>query len=100
MMGENAKLIDHINGDKTDNRWNNLRCVGQSENMRNARYSRKTSSGCLGVSWDKKSQSWRVRIGLFDLGRFKALEDAIACRKSHEKSAGFGPNYGYAEAAE
>lgn len=32
-----AGAVDHINGDGTDNRWANIRCVSASDNQRNLR---------------------------------------------------------------
>jgi hypothetical protein len=44
--------IDHINGDKSDNRIENLRVVTFQENMQNIRSARSHGkSGLLGVGW-------------------------------------------------
>lgn len=54
---------DHINGDRLDNRKENLRICLRSENLMNQRKtSSKTSSRYKGVSWNKKSNKWEVSI--------------------------------------
>lgn len=56
--------VDHINGDRTDNRWQNLRICCSSENSQNQRAARRDnkSSGLLGVSWSKQKRRWRAAI--------------------------------------
>lgn len=44
--------IDHVNGDRLDNKWSNLRPATRGQNNRNAKgYSK--SSPYIGVSWNK-----------------------------------------------
>ena len=47
------QLLDHINGDKLDNRWSNLREANHFENAQNKRRHGKTSS-FIGVCWNKR----------------------------------------------
>jgi hypothetical protein len=57
--------IDHINGDRSDNRIANLRDVSQFTNMQNQTKPPKNStSGFLGVSWHKRAKQWRARISV------------------------------------
>jgi hypothetical protein len=64
MMGYWPKQeIDHINGVKNDNRWENLRDVNRTVNCQNLRNPKANNkSGYLGVYWSKQNKKWRVRI--------------------------------------
>ena len=85
-------VIDHINGDTSDNRWANLRDVPHAvncENQRNAR--RSNASGYLGVTMFKgrPRASIRVKRKLLHLGTFDTVEQAheaylAAKRRLHE----------------
>lgn len=55
-------LIDHINGDKSDNRIENLRDAGTVGNSRNQRIRFDNKTGVKGVSWDKNRLKWAVRV--------------------------------------
>jgi hypothetical protein len=71
------KEIDHINGDRADNRIENLRSVTRSQNQYNKRPQR-NASGYRGVTWHKKTGKWLVRVGLNNknksLGYYDDLE--------------------------
>lgn len=73
--------IDHINGDRADNRFANLRDVSQSVNRQNVKKA-KGRSGYVGVSWHEGDQAWRARITLpgeanaRHIGSFKTAEEA------------------------
>lgn len=76
--GYMPKEIDHINGDRQDNRLKNLREVTRSQNQCNRFVLTNNTSGYAGVSWHKKSKSWVVRL-MKDgktkaIGYFKDLE--------------------------
>ena len=89
--------VDHINGNPLDNRWENLRDVSQSENMRNASRSKRNASGVVGVAWDKEARKWRASIyhgKTIHLGRHDDFFEAGCARKSAEVAHGFHPNHG------
>lgn len=59
--GEWPVLIDHINGNRSDNRIENLRNVTQYENMQNRhRPTKRSSSGILGVT--AVGSKWHMHI--------------------------------------
>ena len=59
-----SMVIDHIDGDPSNNRWTNLRDVSRMVNQQNQRRAHRSnrSSGVLGVTWDRASRKWSVRI--------------------------------------
>jgi hypothetical protein len=62
VYGDSPKCIDHINGDKSDNRISNLRKANQSQNLHNSKLSIKNSSGIKGISWNKARSKWAARV--------------------------------------
>jgi hypothetical protein len=53
--------IDHIDGDRTNESWSNLREVTRCENIANSDRQVGTS-GLRGVKWDPNASVWRARI--------------------------------------
>lgn len=82
------ELIDHINGNKLDNRKINLRPVNKSQNAMNSKVPKNNTSGVKGVYWDKRSKKWEASIQINMkkkiLGYFENKEDAIKSRKEAE----------------
>lgn len=70
--------IDHINRNKSDNSWKNLRCVSGSENMTNTGIRSDNTSGTKGVYWHKTKNRWIVQITInkrkLQIGRYKDFE--------------------------
>lgn len=94
MTGANPQgFIDHINGNKSDNRWENLRVVSKSENAKNAKLYKTNTSGLPGVTWDKHNNSWIVRLidngKVVNLGRHKSIFDAAAVSIPARERRGF-----------
>jgi len=99
MNGELPKIqTDHINGVRSDNRWDNLREVTASENQQNQRKSKRNKSGFTGVSWDKQTSKWHAQImagnKVIHLGHFDEKKDAIKARAAANIKYGFHPNHG------
>ena len=85
MTGEwPSHQIDHINRNRSDNRFCNLRPVTSAENMQNTTDRTNNTSGHRGVTWHKQRQKWQAQISVNNkhkyLGLFDNLEDAIAAR--------------------
>ena len=81
MTGDIPATVDHINGIKSDNRWDNLRASTHGENMQNQRGAHTGSkSGLLGVSWHKSARKWQAQIKIAKvrhyLGRFTDKHEA------------------------
>jgi hypothetical protein len=90
--------IDHINGDKSDNRLSNLRDVPHVDNQRNMRRHSSNTTGANGVGWHKRDNRFRAYIEVLGkqqhLGNFKTLDEAIAARAAATLSFGFDPQHG------
>ena len=100
MLGEEYLQyeIDHVDHDRSNNKWNNLRVVCRKLNSRNLSKNKTNSSGYTGVNWHTSKNKWRAYI-MVDykqvyLGLFKEKEDAIAARKAAEIKYGFHNNHG------
>lgn len=87
--------VDHINRNKTDNRWVNLRLVSNECNARNCSLSKNNKSGIIGVSRIKTTGRFRASIfggsGAKNLGHFKTKKDAAIARWEAEVMHNF-PN--------
>jgi hypothetical protein len=72
--------IDHINGNKQDNRICNLRLASQAENQWNQSAKKNSKTGIKGVNWHKQRKKWVARISKnkkrYSLGYFDTLEEA------------------------
>jgi hypothetical protein len=81
-------FIDHIDGNKTNNRWRNLRLASRSENSRNRGAQKNNKSGFKGVSWDSSNQKWRAIIYVdgkkIALGRFSC---PVAAHQAYSEAA-------------
>lgn len=66
------KFIDHINGDKLDNRISNLRLATKSENAQNVKTIKSNNkTGYIGVFFLARANKWRASIRIN--GKLKQL---------------------------
>jgi len=101
--------IDHIDGNKSNNKWNNLRAADKSQNLRNQGKYSNNSSGHKGVFWHKQNKNWTVRVNIDrkeaeimgikgtckHIGSFNNKDDAVAASKlAFLKYHGEFANYG------
>jgi hypothetical protein len=74
--------VDHVNGDRSDNRFANLREASVSQNLANAKTPSHNTSGLKGAHWDARTERWIAQIHKDGkniwLGRHKTKEAAHA----------------------
>ena len=78
---EEKKCVDHRDGDRTNNHFENLRYATYSENNRHRSKRANTTSMYYGVSWQKEVGKWRAQIQID--GRRKNL----GCFTSEKQAA-------------
>lgn len=91
-------IIDHIDGDGTNNIYTNLRDVTLHDNCKNRRNRVDNATGACGVRWLKLYRKWNSYISVnkkvMNLGYFDNLFEAVCARKNAEKIFGYHPNHG------
>ena len=80
--------IDHIDGNKSNNKFLNLRLATQSQQICNTTRRCDNSSGHKGVHFNKKKQKYEVYIKIdkkqLYLGLYKTFKEAVAARQAKE----------------
>lgn len=98
ITGENPIQIDHINGNKSDNLFDNLRNVSNKINHKNMGIQKNNKSGFSGIYWAKREKRWVAKITIdrkeIGLGYFLNKEDAIEARLKAQICNNFHPNHG------
>ena len=89
-------LVDHINGDRADNRFANLREATLAENARNSAKPANNTSGLKGVTWKRRNQRWcaqvsvdnrKIHLGLFDTPEAAYAAYVAAANQHHGEFA-------------
>ena len=99
VYGYMPKEIDHINGNRADNRIENLRECTATINNRNSKTPSTNQTGVKGVFWDNSRNKWHGRVwanGKFVFCKcYKEFEDAVkAVRQARQLHHGEYANHG------
>jgi len=98
VKGEWPNVIDHINGDRLDNRFANLRNVTNQQNHMNCKMAVNNTSGATGVYKNKVRNIWCAQMKFngvtYHLGSSRNFEDAVRMRKEEEIKLGFSDRHG------
>lgn len=82
-------LVDHIDGNLSNNHYTNLRWCSKHLNNLNAKKHKDNVSGRKGVHWDKRRNKWYARIQVngktMHIGRFENYDEAVKKRAEAEK---------------
>lgn len=86
---EPLSIVDHIDGDRLNNRADNLRLVSEQVNARNRKMRNDNTSGITGISYNRRMKKWRCTYYLDDGKRknlyFDTKEEALQARLRHER---------------
>jgi len=89
VYGEIPEHLDHINGDRADNRLSNLRPCTHRENLANCRLSSNNTSGVTGVRRSPTKGKWIAKIMVdrraIHLGTFSSIDEAKQAREQAER---------------
>jgi hypothetical protein len=84
------EMIDHIDGNKSNNRIENLRSATNQQNQWNTGLIKDNKSGHKGVCFNKQINKWYVSATLnkkqIGLGYYSDLSEAISVRKKFEEN--------------
>jgi len=90
--------IDHINGNRGDNRIGNLRDATNSINGCNTKLREDNTSGIMGVVWSRTINRWTARAcdegEIIYLGCTRDFFEACCLRKAAESKYNYHPNHG------
>ena len=90
-------VIDHVNGDISDDSAVNLRVTTQKFNARNSKMPKNNTSGYTGISYNKNADLWYIRQRFDGIRMYKSaktLDEAIAIQKQMKQ---LGYTQGYTE---
>jgi hypothetical protein len=80
--------IDHIDGNPSNNKIENLREVTQQCNLRNSKVHKNNNSGVTGVIWHKQTEKWYAQIKVngknINLGFYSDFISAVKARHTKE----------------
>jgi len=82
-----GSVIDHLDGDTTNNSRKNIRVTSQKYNARNSKKSKNNTSGYNGINWNKSAKCYAIRKylnGKRVARSSKTLEGAIVILREME----------------
>lgn len=90
MTGRIPSAVDHIDGDRSNNSWANLRPATNKQNQENWTQKRETASGIRGVTFHPGNHKWCARLNhngrRLHIGYFETVELATEARKRAERA--------------
>jgi hypothetical protein len=97
--GAIPRFIDHINGDPSDNRIENLRAATAAQNAQNRKLNCNSISKIKNVHWSAKRNNWQVQMNINGrytfIGTFKDIEMAnLVASEYRDKYHGEFANHG------
>jgi hypothetical protein len=78
-----ADQIDHRNGDRWDNRWENLRPATRSENVRNRKIQKNNSNGLKGVIYMPRNKNKKYTARIMVNGKSISLKYHYTAEEAH-----------------
>ena len=81
--------VDHIDNNKINNNFTNLRWCSRQENMQNRQIATNNTSGIKGVCWNKRQKKWNAQICFnrqqIHIGSYDTIEEAAFARQEQTK---------------
>jgi len=97
VTGNDAETVDHIDGNRTNNVWGNLRDVPTKVNTKNSARPKSHTNPAVGVRRNNGG-GWQAYLNadgkFISFGTYATVEEAIAARKAGQIGFGFHPNHG------
>lgn len=97
MTSNDPTEVDHIDGDGLNNKWDNLRLVSHSQNAKNQKLHKNSTTKSCGVH-RLPSGNYHLRASengkRKSVGTFKSIEDAERAREQIYVDWGYHPNHG------
>lgn len=89
MNAPKGKVVDHIDRNTLDNRKQNLRVCGFSENIRNCKMRKNNTSGYRGAAFNKRTKKWHSSVMInyksIYLGQYNTAKEASSAYKNFIK---------------
>lgn len=90
--------LDHVDLDKSNNRFTNLTLVSPGANSRRFARSRRNTSGATGVHYRHTDRRWIAKVRAdgktVTIGAYRSFEDAVTARRAADSAFGYAANHG------